>query len=228
MTGGIGPVLAIPPKVAEAALVRAAQFFGELHSSSGNLWDVRDAANNFVLGKFTFSTVAGLLPGTTLEQHGVLEYHARNILGGLDDQCVVDQLEQVQRGRPISLMGYISGGTSQRGQIGLQLDHRLLNLPQPESDRLYKAVCHMAYLLVRSGFAPRKPVVFHAELNNKYGYSRNRKEAYELLKATGLPEADLPQYRAQVYITMPHLLACNEDLRCEELIQHDLGYWAAH
>jgi hypothetical protein len=226
--GGLGPSSAIPNEVARAALIRAAQFFGELHSTSGNLWDAQDFKGNYVLGKFTFSTAAGLLPGTTLEQHGVLEHHARNILGVLDDQYVVDQIEQVLRGRPINLMGYISGGTSAKGQIGFQLDHNLMYLAQPESDRLYEAVSRCAYRLVKAGFDPAKPVVFHAELNNRYGYSKTRKEEYELLKSVGVPEAELPQYRAQVYITMPHLLPCNEDLLCEDLIHHDLGYWASH
>ncbi len=226
MTAAIVPFSGINPEIARAALIRAAQFFGELNSPSGKLWDARDFKGNFVLGKFTFSTAAGILPGTTLEQHGVLEHHARNILGVLDDQYAVDQIEQVLRGRPISLMGYVSGGTSQHGQVGIQLDPKLLYLPQAESDRLHDAVARCARMLLRSGFDPRKPVVFHAELNNKYGYSRARKEEYELLKSVGVPEAELPQYRAQVYITMPHMLPCNEDLLCEELVRHDLGYWA--
>lgn len=227
MINGLAPVSAFNPEIARAALIRAAQFFGELHSPSANLWDARDFKGNFVLGKFTFSTAAGILPGTTLEQHGVLEHHARDILGVLDDQYVVDQIEQVRRGRPISLMGYVSGGTSPKGQIGLQVDPKLLNLPLPESDRLYDAVTRCAYLLIKAGFDPSKPVAFHAELNNKYGFSRTRKEEYDLLKSVGVPEAELPQYRAQVYITMPHMLPCNEDLLCQELVQHNLGYWAS-
>ncbi|NWJ95949.1 MAG: hypothetical protein HXX20_09215 [Chloroflexi bacterium] len=224
---GLTPASTIHPEIAMAALIRAAQFFGELHkSSSGRLWDVLDFKGNFVLGKFTFSTAAGILPGTTLEQHGVLEHHARTILGVLDDQYVVDQLEQVLRGRPISLMGYVSGGTSTHGQIGLQLDPSLMYLPQPESDRLYEAVSRCASLLVRSGFDPHKPVAFHAEINNKYGFSRTRKEEYDLLKSVGVPEAELPQYRAQVYLTMPHLLPCNEDLLCQELVKYNLAHWA--
>lgn len=227
LIAGLAPVSAIPTEVARAALIRAAQFFGELKSPTGNMWDARDFKGNLVMGKFTFSTAAGILPGTTLEQHGVLEHHARDILGALDDQYVVDQIEQVKRGRPINLMGYISGGTSARGQIGLQVDPNLLYLPRPESDRLYEAVARCASLLVKAGFDPLKHVVFHAELNNRYGYSKTRKEEYDLLKSVGVPERELPPYRAQVYITMPHMLPCNEDLLCEDLVNHTLAYWAS-
>ncbi len=217
---------AVEPRVTQAALVRAAQYFGELHSPTGNIWDVRDTANNLVLGKFTYSTAAGLLPGTTLEQHGVLEYHARAILGVLDDQYVVDQLEQVLSGRPINLMGYISGGTSQGGQVALQLDPELMYQATSESDRIYDAVSRCAYGLVRSGLSPRKPVAFHAEINNRYGFSQSRKAEHDLLKAVGLPEAELPPYRAYIYLTMPQVLPLNEDLQATELFRQDLGYWA--
>ncbi len=227
MLAAIVPNSGINPEIARAALIRAAQFFGDLQAENGNFWDSRDAQDNFVMGKFTFSTAAGMLPGTTLEQHGALEHHARAILGALDDQYVVDRIEQVRRGRPISLMGYVSGGTSAQGQIGLQLDPKLMYLPQEESDRLYAAVSKCAYLLIQSGFDRRKPLVFHAELNSQYGFSQIRYEEHQLLKSVNVPEAELPLYRAQVYITMPHLLPCNEDLLCKELIKHDLGYWAS-
>lgn len=216
----------ITPKVAAMALLRAADFFGELHSPTGNLWDSRDAHDNLVLGKFTYSTAAGLLPGTTLEQHGALEFHARDILGVLDDQYVVDRLDQVRAGRPISLMGYISGGTSEKGQVSMQLDPELLYMPTAESDRLYEALNRTAYSLVKSGLNPRKPVAFHAEINNRVGFSQVRKEEYDLLKSVGVPEAELPLYKAHVYLTMPHVLPINEDLRTDDLIKNNLGYWA--
>src|ERR1700709_1521610 len=104
IVGSNSSASAINPEVAAMALLRAADYFGELHSPTGNLWDTRDAHGNLVMGKFTYSTAAGLLPGTTLEQHGALEFHARDILGVLDDQYVVDRLDQVLIGRPISLM----------------------------------------------------------------------------------------------------------------------------
>lgn len=216
----------IHPEVAAMALLRAADFFGELHSPTGNLWDTRDGHDNLVLGKFTYSTAAGLLPGTTLEQHGALEYHARDILGALDDQYVVDRLDQVLVGRPISLMGYISGGTSDRGQVSIQLNPELLYMPAPESDRIYDALTRASYTLVKSGLSPRKAVAFHAEINNRYGFSQARKEEYDLLKSVGVPEVELPLYKAQVYLTMPHVLPINEDLRTEDLIKNTLGYWA--
>jgi hypothetical protein len=216
----------IDPKVAVMALLRAADFFGELNSPSGNLWDTRDASGNLVLGKFTYSTAAGLLPGTTLEQHGALEFHARAILGVLDDQYVVDRLDQVLAGRPISLMGYISGGSGNRGQVSLHLNPDLLYMPASESDRVYEAVTRCAYCLIKSGLSPRKAVAFHAEINNRYGFSQARKEEYDLLKSVGVPEVELPLYKAQVYLTMPHVLPINEDLRTEDLIKNNLGYWA--
>src|SRR5690349_1053541 len=129
VVGSIPAASTIHPEVAAMAMLRAADFFGELNSPTGNLWDTRDGHGNLVLGKFTYSTAAGLLPGTTLEQHGALEYHARDILGALDDQYVVDRLDQVLVGRPISLMGYISGGTSDRGQVSIQLNPELLYMP---------------------------------------------------------------------------------------------------
>ena len=216
----------VPAAVAEAALGRSAAYSGELHSPTGNLWDSRDRADHLVLGKFTYSTAAGLLPGTTLEQHGALEHHARAILGVLDDQCVVDRLEQVRSGRPINLMGYISGGTARQGQVGLQLDPTLLYLASHESDRLYEAVSRCAYSLIQAGLDPHKPVAMHAEINNKYGFSALGKQTHDLLKAVGVPEAELPLYRAQVYLTMPQVLGLNEDLQTVELFQHDLAYWA--
>lgn len=212
--------------LAAAALQRAAQFSGELRNPTGNFWDTRDFKSNLLLGKFIFNSAVGLIPGTTLEQHGASDYYARAILGALDDQYVVDRLEQVQNGRPISLMGYVSGGTSEKGQIGIQLDPELMYQPLPASDRLYQAVVRCAWLLLQNGFSPRKPLVMHAELNNRYGVSRSRKEEYDLLRSVGVPEAELPRYRTQVYLTMPEVWPCNEDLLCEELIRHDLGYWA--
>ncbi len=214
--------------MATAALDRAARFWGDLHSPTGNLWDVRDSLDNLVLGKFTYTTAAGLLPGTTLEQHGTLEHHARNILGVLDDQYVVDRLDQVLRGRPISLMGYVSGGSGPRGQIALQLNSDLMYHAAPESDRLYQAVSSCAYMLARSGISLEKPLVFHAEINNRYGFSQARKEEYDLLKSVGVPEAELPLYRAHIYLTMPQVLPLNQDLVAEDqaLFRHNLGYWA--
>lgn len=226
MSAAIPDASAITPKVAVMALLRAADFFGELNSPTGNLWDTRDSSGNLVMGKFTYSTAAGLLPGTTLEQHGALEFHARDILGVLDDQYVVDRLDQVLVGRPISLMGYISGGTGDRGQVALQLNPDLLYMPAPESDRIYEAVSRSAYCLIKSGLSPRKAVAFHAEINNRYGFSQARKEEYDLLKSVGVAEAELPLYKAQVYLTMPHILPINEDLRTAELIKNNLGYWA--
>lgn len=226
VVGNIASASAINPEIAATALIRAADFFGELHSPTGNLWDTRDTHGNLVLGKFTYSTAAGLLPGTTLEQHGALEFHARDILGVLDDQYVVDRLDQVLTGRPISLMGYISGGTSEKGQVSVQLNPELLYMPASESDRLYEALSRSAYCLVKSGLNPRKPVAFHAEINNRYGFSQTRKEEYDLLKSVGVPESELPLYKAQVYLTMPHVLPINEDLRTDDLIKNTLGYWA--
>lgn len=226
LTAGINPVSSVERVVAKAALVRAAQFFGDLHSPTGNLWDARDTSGNLVLGKFTYSTAAGLLPGTTLEQHGALEHHARTILGVLDDQYVVDRLDQVLSGRPINLMGYISGGTSERGQVAIQLDPALLYQASSESDRIYEAVTRCAYGLIQAGVAPHKPIAFHAEINNRYGFSQSRKEEYDLLKSVGVAEAELPLYRAHIYLTMPQVLPLNEDLRAEELFSHDLNYWA--
>ena len=226
VVGTIPAASAITPEVAAMALLRAADFFGELHSPTGNLWDTRDSHGNLVLGKFTYSTAAGLLPGTTLEQHGALEFHARDILGVLDDQYVVDRLDQVLAGRPINLMGYISGGTGERGQVSMQLNPELLYMPGQESDRLYDALSRNAYCLVKSGISPRKPVAFHAEINNRYGFSQARKEEYDLLKSVGVPESELPLYKAQVYLTMPHVLPINEDLRTEDLVKNNLGYWA--
>ncbi len=226
VTDNIPDTSTIEPKVAVMALLRAADFFGELNSTTGNLWDTRDAGGNLVLGKFTYSTAAGLLPGTTLEQHGALEFHARNILGVLDDQYVVDRLDQVLAGRPISLMGYISGGSGDRGQVSLQLNPDLLYMPAAESDRVYDAVNRCAYCLIKSGLSPRKAVAFHAEINNRYGFSQARKQEYDLLKSVGVPEAELPFYKAQVYLTMPQVLPINEDLRTEDLIKNTLGYWA--
>jgi hypothetical protein len=213
-------------EVASAALQRAAQFFGDLHASTANLWDVRDSKNNYMMGKFTYNTAAGLLPGTTLEQHGALEYHARNILGALDDQYVVDNLNQVLNGRPISLMGYISGGTSGKGQIALQINPDLLYQAVPESDRLYWAVIDCAYSLIQMGVDPQKPVAFHAEMNNRYGVSQIRKAEYDLLKSINVAEAELPRYRAHIYLTMPETLALNEDLLAEDLVLYNLAYWA--
>ena len=224
--GNIPTTSTINPRVAAMALLRAADYFGELNSPTGNLWDTRDTHGNLVLGKFPYSTAAGLLPGTTLEQHGALEFHARDILGVLDDQYVVDRIDQVLTGRPISLMGYISGGTSEKGQVSMQLNPELLYLPTPESDRLYDALTGSAYSLVKSGLNPRKPVAFHAEINNRYGFSQARKEEYDLLKSVGVPETELPLYKAQVYLTMPHVLPINEDLRTEDLVKNNLGYWA--
>ncbi|MDB5082415.1 MAG: hypothetical protein JWP00_4339 [Chloroflexi bacterium] len=226
MAANIPPASTITPKVAVMALLRAADYFGELAAPTGNLWDTRDASGNLVLGKFTYSTAAGLLPGTTLEQHGALEFHARDILGVLDDQYVVDRLDQVLVGRPISLMGYISGGTGERGQVSIQLNPELLYMPTAESDRIYDALTRCAYCLVKSGISPRKAVAFHAEINNRYGFSQARKEEYDLLKSVGVPEAELPLYKAPVYLTMPHVLPINEDLRTEDLIKNNLGYWA--
>ena len=216
----------ITPAVAEAALGRAAQFSGDLHSSTGNLWDTRDVLENLVLGKFTYSTAAGLLPGTTLEQHGALEHFARTVLGALDDQYVVDRLDQVLSGRPINLMGYISGGTSSQGQVSLQIDQDLLYQATPQSNRLYDAVSRCAYALVRSGLDRHKPVAFHAEINNRYGFSQSRKQEYDLLKSVGVADDQLPLYRAHVYLTMPQVQALNEDLQTPELFHHDLAYWA--
>jgi hypothetical protein len=213
-------------KVALAAMQRAAAFFGDIYSPTGNLWDVRDGKANYMLGKFTYNTAAGLLPGTTLEQHGGLEYHARTILGALDDQYVVDSLNQVLSGRPISLMGYISGGTSPKGQVAIQLNPELLYLPSPESDRLYQAVNECAYALIHMGVDPQKPVVFHAEINNRWGFSAARKAEYDLLKSVGVPEAELPRYRSHIYLTMPETLALNEDLLAQDLVLYNLSYWA--
>jgi hypothetical protein len=213
-------------EIAKSALVRAADFFGDLHSVSGKLWDARSAEENLVLGKFTFSTVAGLLPGTTLEQHGVLEHHARNVLGVLDDQYVVDRIEQVKTGRPVLLMGYISGGTTAQGQISLQLNPELMYKPEKASDRIYNAVAKCAATLIEAGFDPAKPVAFHAEINNRKGFSQTRKKEYDFLKALGLPEKDLPPYKGYIYLTMPHVLALNEDLVTPEYQLHDLEYWA--
>lgn len=226
LVAALNPASLVDRSVASAALVRAAQYFGELSAATGNLWDVRDALGNLIMGKFTYSTAAGLLPGNTLEQHGVLEYHARTVLGVLDDQYVVDRLDQVLSGRPINLMGYISGGTSENGQIALQLDPSLLYQPGPESDRIYEAVSRCAYGLVRSGVSRHKPVAFHAEINNRYGFSRVRKEEYDLLKSCGVPEAELPLYRSHIYLTMPQVLPLNEDLQATDLFLHNLGYWA--
>ncbi len=226
IVGTIPSASTITPEVAAMALLRAADFFGELRSPNGNLWDTRDTSGNLVLGKFTYSTAAGLLPGTTLEQHGALEFHARNILGVLDDQYVVDRLDQVLVGRPISLMGYISGGNGDRGQVSIQLNPDLLYMPAPESDRVYDALTRCAYCLIKSGLSPRKAVAFHAEINNRYGFSKVRKEEYDLLKSVGVPEAELPLYKAMVYLTMPHVLPINEDLRTEDLLKNNLGYWA--
>ena len=179
-----------------------------------------------MLGKFTYNTATGLLPGTTLEQHGALEHHAREILGTLDDQCVVDQIDQVINGRSISLMGYISGGTSRQVMVGFQLDPNLLYLPLPQSDRLYDAVSRAAYLLIKSGINPHKPVAFHAELNNRYGYSRIHKNEFEVMKAMGVPEERLPRYKTHIYLTMPETLSLNEDLIAEELIRANLLQWS--
>lgn len=213
-------------RLAVAALERAASFSGELYNSTGNYWDTRDRQGNLLVGKFVFNTAAGLIPGTTLEQHGATDFYARDILGVLDDQYAVDKLEQVLNGRPISLMGYVSGGTSAKGQIGIQIDPDLLYQPLPQSDRLYEAIVRCAYLLIQNGFNPHKPVVMHAELNNRYGVSQSRKEEYELLRSVGVSEAELPRYRTQVYLTMPQVWPCNEDLLCEDLVKYDLGYWA--
>lgn len=213
-------------KLAKAALERAAAFSGELRNSTGNFWDTRDFKGNLLIGKFIFNSAVGLIPGTTLEQHGASDYFARDILGALDDQYVVDRLDQVHSGRPLSLMGYVSGGTSDKGQIGIQLNPEMLYQPLPASDRLYQAVVRCAWLLLQNGFNPRKPLVMHAELNNRYGISHSRKEEYDLLRSVGVPEVELPRYRTQVYLTMPEVWPCNEDLLCEELVRHDLGYWA--
>ena len=222
----LNPASAVVPTVAEAALIRAMDYFGELHSPTGNIWDARDEAGNLVLGKFTYSTAAGILAGTTLEQHGALDYHARNILGVLDDQCVVDRLDQVVVGRPLNLMGYVSGGTSEHGQVAIQLDPKLLYQADPASDRIYEAVSRCAYGLIAAGLSKVKPVAFHAEINNRYGFSQRRKAEYDVLKAIGTADADLPIYRAYIYLTMPHVLPLNEDLQANELFLHDLGYWA--
>ncbi len=213
-------------RLAVTAMARAAALFGDLANSTGNFWDTRDFQGDLMLGKFVYNGAVGLIPGTTLEQHGATDFFARDILGALDDQYVVDQLEQVRNNRPISLMGYISGGTSQIGQIGIQLDPALLYQPEPQSKRLYKTIIHCAYLLLQNGFDPHKPVVMHAELNNRYGISRIQKTEYELLRGVGVPLDELPRYRTQVYLTMPQVLPCNDDLLCEDLIHHDLGYWA--
>ena len=216
----------INPDIARAAISRAAQFFGELHSPSGNLWDTRDHNNNLMLGKFTYNTKAGLLPGTTLEQHGALEHHARQILGELDEYYVVDRIDQVITGRSISLMGYISGGTSRHGMVAIQLDPDLMYLALPQSDRVYDAVSRACYLLIKSGINPHKPVAFHAEINNRYGHSRNRKHEYDTLKALGTPEPELPRYKSHIYLTMPETLPLNEDLVAEELLRANLLQWS--
>ncbi len=226
LTAQLKPAGLISPAIARAALVRAAEYSGELHSTTDQFWDTRDSLENLVLGKFTYSTAAGLLPGTTLEQHGALEYHARAILGVLDDQYVVDRLDQVLNGRPLNLMGYISGGTSERGQVAFQLDPELLYQAVPQSDRIYDAVRRCAYALVQSGLSPRKPVAFHAEINNRVGFSACCKQEHDLLKAVGVDAAALPLYKAQVYLTMPQVLPLNEDLQTAELFRYDLGYWA--
>jgi hypothetical protein len=213
-------------QVAVTAMQRAAAFFGDLHSPTGNMWDVRDTKDNYMLGKFTYNTAAGMLPGTTLEQHGALEYHARNILGALDDQYVVDSLDQILSGRPISLMGYISGGTSAKGQIAIQVNPELFYKANPESDRLSQAISECAYSLIRMGVDPKKPTAFHAEINNQWGFSAVRKAEYDLLKSVGVPESELPRYRSHVYLTMPETLALNEDLLAEDLVLYNLNYWA--
>jgi hypothetical protein len=66
----------------------------------------------------------------------------------------------------------------------------------------------------------------HAVLNNRYGISRTRKHEYDLLRAVGVAATELPIYRTQVYLTMPQVLPCNEDLYCEDLHYQDLSYWA--
>lgn len=222
----IEPASSIHSEVARAALIRAAQFFGDLHSPTGNLWDTRDRHNNLMLGKFTYNTARGLIPGTTLEQHGALEHHARTILGSLDDQYVVDQIDQVINGRSISLMGYISGGTSRQGMVGLQINPDLLYLAVPQSDRLYDAVSRASYLLIKSGVNPYKPVAFHAELNNRYGYSRIHKNEYEVMRALGVAEERLPRYKTHIYLTMPETLSLNEDLIADELVRANLLHWS--
>ncbi len=216
----------IHPEIARAAIIRAAQFFGELHSLTGNLWDTRDRNNNLMLGKFTYNTKAGLLPGTTLEQHGVLEHHARQILGELDEYYVVDRIDQVITGRSLSLMGYISGGTSKQGMVAIQLDPDLLYLALPQSDRVFDAVSRACYRLIKSGLNPHKPVAFHAEINNRYGHSRIIKHQYDTLKALGIPEAELPRYKSHIYLTMPETLPLNEDLVAEELLRSNLLQWS--
>jgi hypothetical protein len=215
----------VNPAITAATLGRAATTWGELHTS-GNLWDTRNREGDLVLGKFTYSTVAGLLPGTTLEQHMALDYFIRDTLGAFDDQYVVDRLDQVLTGRPINLMGYISGGTSEKGQVSIQLDPELMFQPDPAADRIYDAVSRCAYALVKSGLSIVKPVAFHAEINNKWGYSHSRKQEHDLLKSCGVPNDELPLYRAHVYLTMPQVLPLNEDLVTPEYQQHTLGYWA--
>jgi len=226
LTATLNPAQLADKRLAATAMARAAALFGELANLTGNFWNTRDSQSNLMLSKFVYNGAVGLIPGTTLEQHGATDFFARDILGALDDQYVVDQLEQVRKGRPISLMGYISGGTSQAGQIGIQLDPALLYIAAPQSNRLYKAIAHCAYLLLQNGFDLHKPVVMHAELNNRYGISHTQKMEYELLRAVGVPLDELPRYRTQVYLTMPQVLPCNEDLLCEDLIHHDLDYWA--
>ncbi len=220
------PSAGIRPQVIRAALERASEFFGPLHSPTGNFWDTRDQNNNLMLGKFTYNTAAGVLPGTTLEQHGALEHFAREILGELDENYVVDRIDQVISGRSLSLMGYISGGASWHGMVAFQLDPNLMYLPSPQSDRIYEAVSRAAYLLIKSGVSPSKPVAFHQEMNNRIGFSRSVKLEHDRLKAEGVPENDLPRYKTHVYLTMPHTLPLNEDLIAEELVRANLLHWS--
>jgi hypothetical protein len=215
------------PEIVKATLQRAEKLFGGLHSPSGNLWDTRDVAGNLMLGKFTYNTKAGLLPGTTLEQHGALEYFANEILGTEEEfHHVVDRIDQVINGRSISLMGYISGGTSRLGMVAFQVDPNLFYLPVPQSDRLFEAVRRACYLLIRSGLNPNKPVAFHHEINNRYGFSRIAKHEHDRLKAEGVPEKQLPRYKTHIYLTMPETLPLNEDLIAEDLVRANLLQWS--
>ncbi|NWJ45009.1 MAG: hypothetical protein HXX08_03935 [Chloroflexi bacterium] len=213
-------------EIVRAALQRAIEYFGSLHSPTGNLWDTRDQNNNLMLGKFTYNTVAGILPGTTLEQHGALEHHAREILGQLDENYVVDQIEQVVSGRTLSLMGYVSGGSSSYGMVAFQLDPQLMYLPMPQSDRVFETVSRACYLLIKSGMNPLKPTAFHAEINNRYGFSRYAKLEHDRQVAEGRAEHELPRYKSHIYITMPHLLQLNEDLIAEDLVRANLLHWS--
>ena len=220
------PETRINPAVARATLKRAASLFGALHTPTGSIWDVRDTQDNLVIGKFIYSSVAGILPGITIEQHGATEHHARAVLGVLDDQYVVDNLSQVQRGRPVMIMGYISGGTGAAGQVGYQIEPSLLWQTEPEAERLYESVRAATRGLIVAGVAVDKPVAMHAELVNLTGISPTRKSEYQLMADCGLPEAQRPRYWGAVYLTCAELLPLNEDLTVAEHFQHDMAFWS--